>query len=512
MTSSLSEIVAFGNSVDSLSAITGLIEADAAGLASFLNVNATDKVVTFGILPDNDRLSGLGAQVNYLGSRPQAFRQTIAAHLTTGTVPAAASDGSATGDFTTTLTDDSNAAVVWTQNSTAWNTYTGAVLTSQTKCSGALVDINTNGGKACTYGSSSDFILWNGSTDALNLAAASTPIGNLENTDDVGGTGIDLSTLFALLGAHGGFTDLTASTPNEHITVFAPDATAADALGTTKKNWLTWNKAVSQIVLKNHIISKDDKKPIWSEQLKELVEDADPAGSFEYDPIGGMTLAFPTFGTVRPKDNAVFNATISTTDVYTKNAIVHVINNFLINTAQNQIVEDAIALEGLGSPLDATNDATLLALVNASSDAIRTALASPTTYTLFAPTEAAFDALDQVTKDYLLNSDNQDILDKVLKAHVVQGAYFDADVEPASESNKSLTDLNAGTIECKLGACTVGDTSFTASSRTYTKYGIVYKIDKVIVPSDVSLPTGGAATVAASLATVIGATLLTFLF
>lgn len=138
------------------------------------------------------------------------------------------------------------------------------------------------------------------------------------------------------------------------------------------------------------------------------------------------------------------------------------------DTSQPDIVKVAV-----GSP----DHTTLVAAVQAAD--LVDVLANPGPFTVFAPTNAAFDELPAGTVDDLLKPENRSTLRKVLHHHVTTSAlavdYF--------KDGQSLWMVDGGyeTITFKDGEMWIGEAKVIGSVRASN--GWVHVIDGVLVPA-----------------------------
>lgn len=109
------------------------------------------------------------------------------------------------------------------------------------------------------------------------------------------------------------------------------------------------------------------------------------------------------------------------------------------------------------------------------------------TFTVFAPTDAAFAALEQAAPGTIasLLADPQGALTQVLLYHVVAGEVGSAEVL----ASKSLTTLQGGDLAVSLrnGEPYVNDSKIVVTD-IKAKNGIIHVIDAVLVPSPVAAP------------------------
>jgi uncharacterized surface protein with fasciclin (FAS1) repeats len=118
-------------------------------------------------------------------------------------------------------------------------------------------------------------------------------------------------------------------------------------------------------------------------------------------------------------------------------------------------------------------------------------LEGPGPFTVFAPTNAAFDALPKGTVDTLLKPENKPQLTKILTYHVVPGKLdskaLDKDIEAGG--GKAMLKTAAGEMLTVRGsgmALTVtdekGNTANVTITDVYQKNGVIMVVDKVLLP------------------------------
>lgn len=113
-------------------------------------------------------------------------------------------------------------------------------------------------------------------------------------------------------------------------------------------------------------------------------------------------------------------------------------------------------------------------------------------FTVFAPVNAAFDALPAGTVDTLLEPENKDQLAAVLTYHVIAGKFAAADVVKAIQdgggSFKAAT-VQGGELTFSLDGDNVKITDATGGTATVTiadvmqSNGVIHVIDKVLLPA-----------------------------
>jgi uncharacterized surface protein with fasciclin (FAS1) repeats len=119
----------------------------------------------------------------------------------------------------------------------------------------------------------------------------------------------------------------------------------------------------------------------------------------------------------------------------------------------------------------------LLAAVEAAG--LRTTLEGDGPFTVFAPTDAAFDALPEGTLDSLLQPENQALLVDILTFHVVPGSLTASDVT----SRNSLTTVLGQNLEVVVdGSMVRVDGALVAQADIMASNGVIHVIDRVLLP------------------------------
>lgn len=126
----------------------------------------------------------------------------------------------------------------------------------------------------------------------------------------------------------------------------------------------------------------------------------------------------------------------------------------------------------------------------AAADLVRT-LESSGPFTVFAPTNEAFEKLPQGTVETLLKAENKDQLTSILAYHVISGEYMAKDVIKAIKDNDgtfSVETVEGSTILLSLkdGAVLLtdatGNTSTVIAADVNASNGVIHAIDTVIMP------------------------------
>lgn len=137
----------------------------------------------------------------------------------------------------------------------------------------------------------------------------------------------------------------------------------------------------------------------------------------------------------------------------------------------------------------ASNNPALSTLVSAVKEAgLVDTLNGPGPFTIFAPTNDAFDALPTATRDKVLG--DPELLGQVLTYHVVAGNSLDAE---ALGSAGTETSVEGGALEFGADGTTVNGSDVVCSD-VATANATVHIIDQVLVPPDLAAQLSGAST------------------
>ena len=103
-------------------------------------------------------------------------------------------------------------------------------------------------------------------------------------------------------------------------------------------------------------------------------------------------------------------------------------------------------------------------------------------FTVFAPTNAAFDALPAGVLDKLLLPANKESLTKILTYHVIPAKVMAADVTAGQVATVEGSKVTIATADgVKVDKATVTATDVAATN------GVIHVIDQVLVPADVKI-------------------------
>ncbi len=104
-------------------------------------------------------------------------------------------------------------------------------------------------------------------------------------------------------------------------------------------------------------------------------------------------------------------------------------------------------------------------------------------YTVFAPTNAAFEALPAGLVDALLLPENKEVLTQILTYHVVAGEVMSTDIQPGDVATVEGEDI---TITTDDGGVQVNGAKVSAAD-VEASNGVIHVIDEVLVPPNVDV-------------------------
>ena len=259
--------------------------------------------------------------------------------------------------------------------------------------------------------------------------------------------------------------DSVLSDPSGTFTVFAPTDDAFAAVGEKMINTLLANPSVLSDILKQHVLAVEADSVVAMSLNGQALET-----------VLGNELNI----TINPEtDRLLFaGANIVTKDIVTTNGIIHVIDSV--------IIADVALPESYGTIADvATENGNFETLLTALGVAgLDSVMADPTkTFTVFAPTDAAFSALGKDTIDALL-ADTEGLTNTLLY-HVVadQKVLSDSAVAVANSDDNFVTMGNndKASLSYKDATLFIND-SVVSVANVMADNGVIHVIDKVIMP------------------------------
>jgi len=103
-------------------------------------------------------------------------------------------------------------------------------------------------------------------------------------------------------------------------------------------------------------------------------------------------------------------------------------------------------------------------------------------FTVFAPTNEAFEALPAGLVDKLLKPENKDVLTKILTYHVLSSKVMAADVKDGKVATVQGGEITLDT----MGGVKVNEAK-VVSADVAASNGVIHVIDKVLVPADIDV-------------------------
>ena len=277
------------------------------------------------------------------------------------------------------------------------------------------------------------------------------------------------------------------------FTVFAPTNEAFDALAreltrnptaTAAALLVPGNTALVRAVLQYHVLGATVRK-------------ADVPLGAPIDPVlaGNDTFQIDAAGEALViTDGKLRTSRIVATDVAASNGVIHVIDKVLLPAAKQAdrtVAEIALGNENFSTLVKAVQfagiDGDLLSL-----------LSNPGSLTVFAPTNAAFDALAReltgnasATGESLLVPANRDLVRAVLRYHVLASEVFAAAIQPGRSIEPALGAGAFFKIEIENGVPVIFDGRGRRSNIVATDIdatnGVIHVLDRVILPADRSI-------------------------
>ena len=153
-------------------------------------------------------------------------------------------------------------------------------------------------------------------------------------------------------------------------------------------------------------------------------------------------------------------------------------------TPSEAMSEEAMAEVGTIVDVAAANDdfETLVAAVTAAD--LGATLSSEGPFTVFAPTDDAFEALPEGLLAALLLPENKDALTEILTYHVVAGEVTSDQVEAGDVTTVQGEDI---TITTDDGAVELNGTATVTAVDVEASNGVIHVIDGVLVPPSVDV-------------------------
>ena len=331
---------------------------------------------------------------------------------------------------------------------------TGMVPTLNTE---AELDINADGSGVMINGSTNVIVTdvqgKNGVVHVIDKVLLPNAEEEPQSIADIAGSNEDFTSLVAALSK----ADLVETLDSEGtFTVFAPTNAAFEALftdlGITSIDEVS-AEALTQILLYHVLTTKKISTDLATGYLETLSTDS-PDG----DPV--VLRADVDGGVMLNKETSV-----TTADIEAFNGVIHIIDKVLLPP---NVVDIAIA--------DSTFEHLVAAVVKAD---LAGTLSGDGPFTIFAPTDAAFEALFTELGVSGIDDLSAETLTPILLYHVVSGNVRAAAVTTGMVP--TLNDSNSLDIDTSSGVVINEDTNVIATDVQGTN-GVIHAIDKVLLP------------------------------
>jgi uncharacterized surface protein with fasciclin (FAS1) repeats len=264
----------------------------------------------------------------------------------------------------------------------------------------------------------------------------------------------DFKTLVAAVQAAGLVDTLKGDGP---FTVFAPTDAAFDTLPAGKLDELLKpeNKDQLTAILTYHV-------------MPGKVMAAQVVGMDAAETVQGAEVAITASG----GSVKVNEANVTATDIDCANGVIHVIDAVIFPPEPEQEAKDVV-----DTAVASDDFTTLVAAVEAAG--LVDTLKGDGPFTVFAPTDAAFDNLPAGTLDELLEPENGDKLTSILTYHVVPGKVMAAEVV-GMDAAETIQGAEVA-IAAEGGSVKLNDANVTATDIECVN-GVIHVIDAVLLP------------------------------
>ena len=281
----------------------------------------------------------------------------------------------------------------------------------------------------------------------------------------------NVTTVVAAVKAAGLVDTLSGAGP---FTVFAPDNNAFKRLprGTVDMLLRRENKDTLVSVLTYHVVAGAYRA-------------ADLKDGMMLTTVQGAKLTVKKLG----RNVWINGKRISIRDVISSNGVTHVITGVLMPPKDSMTQSESAGvmvggalmvpnLDIVANAMNAKNVTTVVAAVQAAG--LVDTLKSKGPFTVFAPTNDAFNKLPAGTVTTLLKPENKAQLSSMLTYHVVAGAYRSADLK----DGMMLTTVQGQTlmISVKDGKVWINGSAMVQTANVISSNGVTHVIDTVVMP------------------------------
>ena len=169
----------------------------------------------------------------------------------------------------------------------------------------------------------------------------------------------------------------------------------------------------------------------------------------------------------------VNDATVTTPDVMASNGVIHVIDKVLIPPADLENIPTVAQSTGIHNSL-------VSALIHAN---LVGALSGEGPYTVFAPTDAAFEEFGLNLSDFDTEAENE-TLAKILSYHVAMGSVMSSSITNGMEVNSLIQEPIS--VSVFNGSVILNGEALVTQPDVMTSNGVIHVINKVLMPPSMS--------------------------
>jgi uncharacterized surface protein with fasciclin (FAS1) repeats len=258
----------------------------------------------------------------------------------------------------------------------------------------------------------------------------------------------------------------TLDNPDATFTVFAPTNDAFDMIDEGTLAALLEDTDALSAVLLQHVVADVEADSVTAFSLN----------GTSIETVSGASV--PILINEETDSLTVGGANVVVSNIQANNGIIHVIDTVIVGDVELPTPAMSIVDVAAGNE----NFSTLVELLQ--STGLDTTLADTSTeFTVFAPSHAAFDAVDDATLDAL--AQDADALTEVLTYHVVQGATVlqDGAVQIAQSSENKVETVNGSEVALSLsGSDLYVNSSLVSQTDIMADNGVIHVVDQVILP------------------------------
>ncbi|MGB3150221.1 MAG: fasciclin domain-containing protein [Maribacter sp.] len=201
--------------------------------------------------------------------------------------------------------------------------------------------------------------------------------------------------------------------------------------------------------------------------------------------LQGETLTVSLTGGASFTDAAGEIANVTTADVTTTNGVVHLIDKVLLPQAALDALEGVLLSSITDLAISVPTLSNLVAALQAADGDLPTVLAEDGPFTVFAPTDEAFEAFLEDNSYATLGDVPVDVLTQVLLNHVVSGTFLAADLTTGYQSSLSTAGPDGANLSLYIdtadGVLINADAAVTENGADNKAFnGVVHIVDDVI--------------------------------